>query len=95
MLLLQVLIDHYKDGLHLTREETVVEWVSLRSNLIQHPERYEKLPDTLKLISKSEAYPNLSKVATAALVIPASTAGISLSIILYCQKEFKQLITYI
>lgn len=65
--------------------------VSLRSNLVQHPERYGNLPDALKIIGKSEVYPNLSKVAIAALVIPASTANNNLCF----QKEWQQFSLFI
>ncbi|KAJ8043867.1 hypothetical protein HOLleu_11159 [Holothuria leucospilota] len=74
---LEVILDHYENGLGLSREEATVEWHSLRANMVQHPGRYGKLPNALNLVSKSEAYPNLSKVAAAALIIPASTAGMS------------------
>ncbi|KAJ8043866.1 hypothetical protein HOLleu_11156 [Holothuria leucospilota] len=80
---LEVILDHYENGLGLSREEATVEWHSLRANMVQHPGRYGKLPDALNLVSKSQAYPNLSKVAAAALIIPASTAD--------CERGFSKL----
>jgi hypothetical protein len=71
----QQLIEHYEEGLDISRDETITEWTSLRSEMVKNPEKYGKLAETLKIVANSEVYPNLAKIAMAALVIPASTAG--------------------